>query len=94
MRRKARGASIGAVDFDDLLKKGLILGTAATIPFYVTGYFPPEKQGERYPGHEHAESGGNSSTGSQGVTVYAGTTGALVTPGTFVAPGTRWTIRF
>lgn len=45
------------------------------------GYFRPDKQGERHPYHGHTESGGNLSTASQGVTVYAGTTAAPVTLG-------------
>jgi len=38
----------------ELLAKGLVVGTAITIPFYVTNYFPPD-DGHKHPGHEHVE---------------------------------------
>ena len=38
---------------------------AGTIPFYVAGYYPPEKEGDRLPPHEHVESSSNASVSSQ-----------------------------
>lgn len=38
---------------------------AGTIPFYVAGYYPPEKEGDRLPPHEHVESSSNANVSSQ-----------------------------
>ena len=38
-----------------ILKTGMIFTVGMTIPFYVAGYFPPERQGNWYPSHAHVE---------------------------------------
>ena len=46
---------------------GLVsVGTAMTIAVYVPNYYPPEKQGERHPGHEHIEQSAGSSSAPAG----------------------------
>ena len=40
---------------DDDFKKIVIYPMVVALPFYVAGYFPPERQGNKYPPHEHAE---------------------------------------
>ena len=62
-------------DYSKLLGKGVLVGTAFTISFYVPGYFPPEKQSEKHPPHEHMERGTSGSTASAYVTVTAPSSG-------------------
>ena len=58
------------MDIYPVSKKPLVelvsIGTALTIPFYVAGYAPPEKQGERHPGHEHIEQSSGDHSASAG----------------------------
>ena len=74
------------MDYTKLFANGVAVGTALTIPFYVTGYYPPDKQGEKHPPHEHVHgSTGNASAGSGYATVTAVSTAAF-------APTARLTI--
>lgn len=70
----------------ELLKMGVIAGTALTIPFYVAGYFPPEQQGDKHPPHEHTHASSGNASLSAGVVI------APIYVSSF-APSTRWTIR-
>lgn len=71
----------------DLIKKGVVLGTAVTIPLYVAGYYPPEKQGDKHPPHEHTD----VSTGGAAQPIVI-----VAQPGSAISfrAGTRWPIRF
>jgi hypothetical protein len=58
---------------------------AASLTLYVAGYYPPEKQSEKPPGHEHIHQ--NSGT------TQAAVTGHLVLgASTSVLPGTTWPV--
>jgi hypothetical protein len=70
---------------NDLLKTTVTGMLVAPLAMYVTGYFPPDVQGEKHPPHEHVDATSSMVSAGPGMTiapVYV-STAALVT---------RWTI--
>ena len=40
----------------------VVTPVAASLTLYVASYYPPEKQGEKHPGHEHIHQNSGTST--------------------------------
>ena len=71
------------------LQQEVCLAVAGTIPFYVVRYYPPEKQGDQLPPHEHVEQSSVSVSSQPAIFAFAGN-GATRT----VLPVVQWPVKY